>query len=450
MQSRRMFGAGAAAAAVAAFLGLAMARTSAQQPADTVAVDADDIGGVVTGPKGPEAGVWVIAETTDLPTKFVRIVVTDDRGRYLIPDLPKASYSVWVRGYGLVDSPKVDQRARQGAEPDGGRRARRARRGAVLSGRLLVLAAAAFPTRASSPAPGRAATASLPGIKSQGEWLRHDQVGRVPGRATSSAQGDARDSCRSSDTSIRPSDAWERRVAVRAGRARQMLGALNQLGHAARAGAVRRLDRPHRCRRGAAGAAAAAGHRAQRRHHRVGLGGSEGVSARRGVDRSPQSDDQRERPDLRLARAERRLSAGARSGAQHGEPGAADGARSERPSRRTGPMMLQPSPYWGDESLWTSRNNVHNPMFDEQGPRVDHVGRAPGRTTRHSARPGSTHPSAKLFPISRAQPASRDVRSEDEEAHAHQHLLRHASPDVRRGREQHAVDERRRRRSSAG
>src|SRR6266853_6604216 len=72
-----------------------------------VALDQDDIGGVVTSAKGPEAGVWVIAETNDLPTKFPRIVVTDDRGRYLVPDLPKASYSVWVRGYGLVDSPKV-------------------------------------------------------------------------------------------------------------------------------------------------------------------------------------------------------------------------------------------------------------------------------------------------------------------------------------------------------
>src|SRR5687767_4900048 len=72
-----------------------------------IPVDADDIAGVVTGPDGPEAGVWVIAETTDLPTKFVRIVVTDDRGRYLVPDLPKASYTVWVRGYGLIDSQKV-------------------------------------------------------------------------------------------------------------------------------------------------------------------------------------------------------------------------------------------------------------------------------------------------------------------------------------------------------
>src|SRR6267143_7264161 len=70
-------------------------------------VGASDLGGTVTSANGPEAGVWVIAETADLPTKFGKIVVTDDRGRYLIPELPKANYSVWVRGYGLVDSPKV-------------------------------------------------------------------------------------------------------------------------------------------------------------------------------------------------------------------------------------------------------------------------------------------------------------------------------------------------------
>ena len=75
--------------------------------AQQVDVRANEIGGVVTSTKGPEAGVWVIAETTDLPTRFARIVVTDDQGRYLIPDLPAANYSVWVRGYGLVDSPKM-------------------------------------------------------------------------------------------------------------------------------------------------------------------------------------------------------------------------------------------------------------------------------------------------------------------------------------------------------
>ena len=100
----------AACAAVAAVLLLvvSLATPSASQVVRaTVAIDADDIGGVVTGARGPEAGVWVIAETTDLPTKFSKTVVTDDQGRYLVPDLPTANYNVWVRGYGLVDSPKV-------------------------------------------------------------------------------------------------------------------------------------------------------------------------------------------------------------------------------------------------------------------------------------------------------------------------------------------------------
>src|SRR5262249_1952195 len=72
-----------------------------------VALDPDDIGGLVTSSKGPEAGVWVIAETTELPAKFVRTVVTDDQGRYVLPDLPRANYEVFVRGYGLVDSSRV-------------------------------------------------------------------------------------------------------------------------------------------------------------------------------------------------------------------------------------------------------------------------------------------------------------------------------------------------------
>ena len=76
------------------------------QTGAAISLDDDDIGGVVTSNR-PEAGVWVIAETTDLPTPYRKIVVTDDEGRYLVPDLPDASYQVWVRGYGLVDSPRV-------------------------------------------------------------------------------------------------------------------------------------------------------------------------------------------------------------------------------------------------------------------------------------------------------------------------------------------------------
>jgi hypothetical protein len=90
-----------------AALALAWLVAPAPLSAQGVAIDADDIGGVVTGPNGPEAGVWVIAETTDLPTRYTKSVVTDDQGRYVIPDLPLGNYQVWVRGYGLVDSPKV-------------------------------------------------------------------------------------------------------------------------------------------------------------------------------------------------------------------------------------------------------------------------------------------------------------------------------------------------------
>ena len=63
-----------------------------------VPVVADAIAGVVSAPKGPEAGVWVIGETEDTPTRFIKIVVTDDQGRFLLPELPKGSYKVWVRG----------------------------------------------------------------------------------------------------------------------------------------------------------------------------------------------------------------------------------------------------------------------------------------------------------------------------------------------------------------
>ena len=121
-----------AAVCVPALLGVVSASQPSAQP---VPVDADDLGGVVTGAKGPEAGVWVIAETADLPTKFAKIVVTDDQGRYLLPDLPKATYSVWVRGYGLVDSRKTRGRAGPHAESDRGHRAQRAGGGGILPGR---------------------------------------------------------------------------------------------------------------------------------------------------------------------------------------------------------------------------------------------------------------------------------------------------------------------------
>jgi hypothetical protein len=92
---------GVAAIALAAFLGVPAMPAQAQQMAQSaVTIDGDDIAGVVTSPKGPEAGVWVIAETSDLPTKFARIVVTDDQGRYVIRRRcapSPASISTWRR-----------------------------------------------------------------------------------------------------------------------------------------------------------------------------------------------------------------------------------------------------------------------------------------------------------------------------------------------------------------
>ena len=106
MHRRGFYGTAAILGVSLVLLSLPITRLAARQ-GGRVAIDNDDIGGVVRSSKGPEAGVWVVAETADLPTKFIKIVVTDDQGRYVLPDLPQASFDVWVRGYGLVDSPKV-------------------------------------------------------------------------------------------------------------------------------------------------------------------------------------------------------------------------------------------------------------------------------------------------------------------------------------------------------
>ena len=94
----------AGVAALAASLWFTASAQEARRPAEGF------IGGVVTSARGPEAGVWVIAETTELKTPFIKIVVTDDAGRYVLPQLPTATYNVWVRGYGLADSERVEGR----------------------------------------------------------------------------------------------------------------------------------------------------------------------------------------------------------------------------------------------------------------------------------------------------------------------------------------------------
>lgn len=107
MKLRMRFSAAMFAMGVALSAGLMVVPLTAQAATAAKPAAAGALSGVVTGPSGPEAGVWVIAETASLPTGYAKVVVTDDNGRFVIPELPKASYKVWVRGYGLVDSPKV-------------------------------------------------------------------------------------------------------------------------------------------------------------------------------------------------------------------------------------------------------------------------------------------------------------------------------------------------------
>ena len=102
MRLTRIFPLGIAAIAIFTWLVCSLSTTRAAP------LKKDYISGTVTSSAGPEAGVWVIAETTDLPTHYIKEVVTDDQGRYLIPALPKAKYTIWARGYGLLDSPKVE------------------------------------------------------------------------------------------------------------------------------------------------------------------------------------------------------------------------------------------------------------------------------------------------------------------------------------------------------
>src|SRR5688572_6333978 len=176
MTATHFLQAGTAALAIAAGVGALTSGARAQQPAAAVTVDADDLGGVVSGPKGPQAGVWVIAETSDLPTKLARIVVTDDQGRYVVPDLPKASYSVWVRGYGLVDSSKVHAAPGKALNhtavpaPTPAAAAHYYPAGYWLS--LIRI-----PEKSEFPGTGPSGNGISPNMKSQAEWIRQLKTG---------------------------------------------------------------------------------------------------------------------------------------------------------------------------------------------------------------------------------------------------------------------------------
>ena len=197
------------------------------------------------GTERTRGGVWVIAETTDLPTRFVRIVVTDDRGRYLLPDLPQANYDIWVRGYGLVDSPKSKSapgkqlNLKAVAAPSPKAAAEYYPAGYWFS--LIKV-----PDKSEFPGTGPDGNGISPNFKAQGDWIRNlksggcwacHQLGNKATREIPKALGTFHSSV----------EAWDRRIQSGQAGSADERGA-EQLGQAACAQHVRRLDRSHRGR----------------------------------------------------------------------------------------------------------------------------------------------------------------------------------------------------------
>ena len=361
-----------------------------------VPIDADDLGGVVTGPKGPEAGVWVIAETTDLPTKFAKIVVTDEQGRYVLPDLPKANYSVWVRGYGLVDSPKTQATPGKALNLTAVVAPNRARRSRVYpAGYWFSLLR--VPDKSEFPGTGPTGNGISPTIGSQAQWLRNVKSGACWACHQLGSKG-TRELPPNLGTFPSSVAAWERRL--QSGQAgTQMINGLGQLGRD-RALALF-ADWTDRI---AAGEVPPAPPRPQGLERNVVITMWDWADPKAYLHDSVSTD--RRNPTLNangLLYGALELSADylpVLDPVRHTVSQVPLTVRDPN-TPPTPPAMMQPSPYWGSDVIWTSKNNVHNPMLDERG-RVWLTSAVRAFDNPAYCKEGSSHPSAKLFPIERS------------------------------------------------
>ena len=385
MSTNRLFGVGALIAVAA------VALIGAQ-------VGENDIGGVVTGPKGPEAGVWVIAETSELRTKFVRIVVTDDQGRYLIPDLPKANYNVWVRGYGLVDSPKsksvggktLNLTAVTAPNP-------RAAAAYYPAGHWFSLLK--VPDKSEFPGTGPSGNGFSPNVKSQADFVRTIKSGTCMACHQLGSKG-TREIPAAFATGFPTSYAtWERRV--QSGQAgSQMLNAIDQLGHQ---GTLKMFaDWTDRI---AAGEVPSAPRRPQGLERNVVITEWDWADPKSYLHDVVSTD--RRNPTLNangLLYGSLELSSDylpVLDPVHNTVSRVPLTVRDPNTQPATGPPTGAPSAYWGDEVLWTSKNNVHNPMVDEKG-RVWITSTIRPPDNPAFCKAGSAHPSAKLFPVNRS------------------------------------------------
>jgi hypothetical protein len=370
-----------------------VARGGAQPP--QVTVDADDIGGVVTGSKGPEAGAWVIAETTELPTKFARIVVTDDAGRYLIPDLPKANYSVWVRGYGLVDSPK--RKAAPGATLNlGAVSAPDARAAAEYYPAGYWYSLMRIPDK--SEFPGNERNGIMPTITSQAELLRRLKSGTCTACHQLGTKA-TREIPRAFRDYPTTAAAWERRL--QSGQAgANMIGSIAQLGQPRMLAMF--ADWTDRI---AAGEVPSAPPRPQGLERNVVITEWDWADPKAYLHDLVSTD--RRNPTLN---PNGKLYGALELSADYLpvlDPVRHQASRvpltvRDASTEPTSPKMPQPSPYWGSEAIWTSKNNVHNPMLDGRG-RVWLTSTVRPPDNPPFCGEGSDHPSAKLFPLDRAR-----------------------------------------------
>ena len=365
-------------------------------PSADVPIDPDDIGGRVSGPNGPEAGVWVIAETRDLGVRYIKSVVTDDQGRFVVPDLPAARYDVWVRGYGLVDS------ARQQASPVPPRlhrdtRAQRRRSRELLPGHLLGIDAEdpAADQFGSHPDIGRNVTQTrwLDAMKSNGCIGCH-QLGQASTRTIPFEFG----------TFASGADAWRRRV--QSGQSGQMM--LNQLTALGPMSFQLYGDWTDRIAKGELPFA-----RPQR---------PQGVERNIVVTLRDWMNEKQYLHDL--IASDRRYPTVNAHGPLFGSPEYssddipvldpiknvattfrapvrdADMPLSLGPGRAAALDALQPSAYWGDERIWDTRVNNHNSMFGRDG-RLWLAAAVRGPDNPAFCKAGPDHPSAKLFPLER-------------------------------------------------
>jgi hypothetical protein len=380
-----------------AALGLSLGTllTGARAPqTPVVAVDPDDIGGTVTGPSGPEAGVWVIAETRQLGTPFNRTVVTDDEGRFVVPDLPAATYDVWVRGYGLADSAKTrSARGRTITIKVSAATSPRAAAEIYPAGHWLSLME--IPAKSEFPGTGPTGNGINPQIQTQAQFLRLVKSGGCFSCHNLGTKG-TREIPAALGAFPTSAAAWERRVA--SGQAgQQMVQGLAQLG---RDRAVKMFaDWTDRIAKGEVPPAPA---RPSGLERNVVITQWDWADPRAYLHDEVSTDRRNPRVNGNgLIYGFTELSTDylpVLDPVRHTITQVPLTVRDPNTPFASQQVVGAPSAYFGSEPIWTGKSNVHNGMFDGQG-RVWLAATVRAFANPEVCKTGSNHPSAKAFPM---------------------------------------------------